>query len=60
MKERNVKQVMLRGRVTGMGSVSKEGKEGYIWSMYFLYLHEDGTLKPVEVILRRGEGYEGE
>jgi hypothetical protein len=27
---------------------------------YFLYMYEYGTLKPVEVILRRGVGEEGD
>jgi hypothetical protein len=34
-----------------------EGRvKGQIWLMYFLYRTEYGTLKPVEVTLRRGMG----
>jgi hypothetical protein len=31
-----------------------------IWMRYFLYVDEYGTLKPVEIILRRGVGEEGD
>jgi hypothetical protein len=27
--------------------------------LYFIYLYEDGTLKPAEIILSSGEGNEG-
>jgi hypothetical protein len=32
-------------------------KEG---SMYFIYLYENRTMKPVEIVFSRGEGNEGE
>jgi hypothetical protein len=32
--------------------LSEEGKGRRIWSMYFLYKYEYGTLKTVEAILR--------
>jgi hypothetical protein len=30
-----------------------EGQRRKIWSMYFLYMYEYRTLKPMEVILRK-------
>jgi hypothetical protein len=36
-----------------MGRVNEEGKREWIWLMDFLHMCEYGTLKPVEVILRR-------
>jgi hypothetical protein len=39
-----------------MGWVNEEGKGGYIFWRYFLYMCEYGSLKPVEGILRRGRG----
>jgi hypothetical protein len=48
MKDRNVKQVRLGEGTSGVGG---EGE----WRMY-----EDRTLKPVEIILSRGEGDEEE
>jgi hypothetical protein len=31
-----------------------------MWSMYFRYLHENGTMNPVEIVLRREKGGWGE
>jgi hypothetical protein len=31
-----------------------------MWSMYFVYLCENRTVKPVEIVLRRGRENEGE
>jgi hypothetical protein len=31
-----------------------------MWLMYFVYMIEDETLNPVNVILRRGKGNEAE
>jgi hypothetical protein len=33
---------------------------GGIRSMYFIYLYENRTIKPVEIVLTRREGDEGE
>jgi hypothetical protein len=40
--------------------VSGEGKGGRIWSIYLIYLCENRTMKPIKIVLRRGEGNEGE
>jgi hypothetical protein len=34
--------------------VNEEGKEGWMWSMYFIYLCEIGTMKLVAFILSGG------
>jgi hypothetical protein len=34
----------------------KRVKEGELWLRYFLYMYKHGTLKPVEIILRRQVG----
>jgi hypothetical protein len=39
-----------------VGRVNEEGKGEWIWPIYFLYMYEYGTLKPVEVMLRGGMG----
>jgi hypothetical protein len=31
------------------------GKGGRIWSIYFIYLYENRTMKPVEIVLSCGE-----
>jgi hypothetical protein len=31
-----------------------------MWLMYFIYLYENRTMKPVEIILSRGKGDERE
>jgi hypothetical protein len=36
--------------------VNGEGERGWLWSMYFIYLHENRTMKPVEILLRREWG----
>jgi hypothetical protein len=40
--------------------VNGEGEGGRIWSMYFIDLYENRTIKPVEIILSKMEGNEGE
>jgi hypothetical protein len=57
MKDSNVKQVCL-GKVTSGHSptVNGEGQEGWVWSMCFIYMYEDRTLKSVLIILSRREG----
>jgi hypothetical protein len=37
----------------------KEGKYGQ-YTLYFIYTYENRTMKPVEIILRRGMRNEGE
>jgi hypothetical protein len=59
MKDRNVKQVLL-GRCSNGKGRGLERRRRVIWSMYFMHLHEDTTLKPVKIILSSGEGDEGE
>jgi hypothetical protein len=45
---------------SGRGRGYGESKGGSIWSMYFIYIntymYKDRTLKPVKIILSRGEG----
>jgi hypothetical protein len=36
--------------------VNGEGKGGWIWPIYFIQLHEDRTMKPVEIVLSRRRG----
>jgi hypothetical protein len=31
-----------------------------MWWMYFVSIHENRRMKPVETVLRNGEGHEGE
>jgi hypothetical protein len=31
-----------------------------MWWMYFVSIYENRRMKPVEIVLRRGEGEEGE
>jgi hypothetical protein len=52
----------VKGRVIGREErrVNEDGKGGQIWLRYFAYKYEYGTLKPMEIILRRGVGEEGE
>jgi hypothetical protein len=33
---------------------------GQIWWMYFIFMYENRIMKPVEIVLRRGRGNEGE
>jgi hypothetical protein len=54
------KQVMLGEGISRRERVTEEGKGGWTWLRYFLYKYEYGTLKLVEVILRREVGEEGE
>jgi hypothetical protein len=47
-----IKQNYIRGG----GRVNREGGGGLIWHMYFVFLHESETMKPVEIFLRRKVG----
>jgi hypothetical protein len=38
------------------GRVIREGEGGWIWLRYLVYLHENWTMKPVEIVLRNGGG----
>jgi hypothetical protein len=38
-----------------MGRINTEGREGWIWLMYFIYVHENRTIKPVQIVLRKGK-----
>jgi hypothetical protein len=44
----------------GRKRVKGEGEGGLIWWVYFVYVYENRTMKPVEIVLRRGEVEEGE
>jgi hypothetical protein len=55
MKDRNGKQVLF-GDGYQCGVVNAEEGGGQIWLMSFLYLHENRTMKPVEIVLKRGAG----
>jgi hypothetical protein len=48
MKDKNVKQIMLKKMLLGRGG---QMKRKWIWLMYFLYTYEYGTFKPVEVTI---------
>jgi hypothetical protein len=34
--------------------INREGEGGQIRLMYFVYMYEDRTVKPIEIVLRRG------
>jgi hypothetical protein len=40
--------------------INGEGEGGQIWMMYLKYLYENTIMKPVEIVLRRGRGDDGE
>jgi hypothetical protein len=52
MKGMKVKQVLSREVTSGRGK--SEG--GQIWSMYFVFVYENRTVKPIEIVLKKGEG----
>jgi hypothetical protein len=35
--------------------VNREGEGGGTWWMYFAYVYKNRTMKPEEIVLRRGE-----
>jgi hypothetical protein len=59
VKSRNLKQVLLRVLLGGE-IVNEEGKGGWVWSIYIIYLNQNRTMKLVEIVLSKGEGDEGE
>jgi hypothetical protein len=40
----------------GTGEGEWGGKRRGRWWMHFVYVHENSTVKPAEIVLRRGEG----
>jgi hypothetical protein len=40
--------------------VNREGEDGEHGQCFFIYLNENRTMKPVEIILKRGEGREND
>jgi hypothetical protein len=36
--------------------VNRKGKGGWVWLISFVYVYENWTMKPVEIVLRSGEG----
>jgi hypothetical protein len=38
--------------------IYREGEGGQIWSMNFEYMYKNRIMKPVEIVLRRGERHE--
>jgi hypothetical protein len=42
--------------VSGRGRAKGEGEGGGILWMNFVYLYKNITMKPVEIVLRRGRG----
>jgi hypothetical protein len=41
--------------------VNGEGEGGWIWCMFFVFVYENRTMKPIEIVLRKGRsGDEGE
>jgi hypothetical protein len=47
-EEQEYKTDPIMRSILGGGRVNREGKEVWIWSMYFIYLCKDRTLQPVE------------
>jgi hypothetical protein len=47
------------GTVGGWKTQGK-GEGGRIWWMYFVFMYENRTMKPVEIVLRGGKGNKGE
>jgi hypothetical protein len=59
LKDTKVKQVLS---VSGYQWEEKDkwrGKKGRIWRVYFAYVYENRTMKPVEIVLRSREGGSG-
>jgi hypothetical protein len=56
MKDNKVIQVLSRVGSSGKGARKGESKGKQIWLMYFIYMYENRTMKPVEIVLRSGEG----
>jgi hypothetical protein len=38
------------------GGRKDKGEGGQIWWKYFAFMYENGTMRPFEMLLRRGEG----
>jgi hypothetical protein len=56
MKDKKVTQVLSGGvGSVGGGKVMGEGEGGQIWWMYFVCVHENRTMEPVAIVLRRGD-----
>jgi hypothetical protein len=45
------------GIPVGAGKVIRESEGGVLWWMYFVYVYENRTVKPVEIVLRMGESW---
>jgi hypothetical protein len=45
---------------SGRGRVNGEGEGGQIQWIYFAYVYENRAMKSLRIVLRGGEGYEGE
>jgi hypothetical protein len=41
------------------GRVNRESEGGQIWSMYWVYMYENKTIKPAEIVLRSEEEERG-
>jgi hypothetical protein len=54
MKDKNEKQVMLRGGNSLEGEGKRRKQRRGIWVMHFLYKNEYRMFKPVEITIRRG------
>jgi hypothetical protein len=39
----------------GRGGDNQRGRRKAIWWVYFVFVYESRTMKPVEIVLRRGE-----
>jgi hypothetical protein len=40
----------------GRGRAKGEGKGEQMWWKYFVFIYENRTMKPAEIVLRSGEG----
>jgi hypothetical protein len=42
------------------GKVNREGEGRQTWLINFVYVYENGTMKSIEIVLKRGKGDKGE
>jgi hypothetical protein len=53
MKARKIKHVLSRGGDNGKGRVNRESEGGRIWWVYLVFMYENRTGKPVDMVLRK-------
>jgi hypothetical protein len=55
MNDKNVKQVLFRGRYQGEGGLRKQVR-GVIWPKCLIPVYVNRTIKLAEIVLRKGKG----